>query len=93
MFFLEAGGVESLTELLPAEGCIGGETGLLRRRERSDRGHERADGLLHAFIGWSQLELGVEGFQVKTELVFEGLDFIGRRGRGIWHGNQVDDTV
>ena len=77
MFLVEPGRFKGLAEVLPPRGSVGGQTRPFQRRQRVDRGREGTNGLLDALIGRRQLELGVECFEVMTELLSERQGVIG----------------
>ena len=85
MFFAEPGRFKGLTKVLPPRGRVGGQTRALQRRQRVDRGREGTNGLLDALIGRRQLELGVERFEVMTELLSERQGMIGWGRRRFRH--------
>ena len=92
MFLAESGRFKGLTKVLPSHGCVGGEACALRRRQRVNRGREGTNGLLDAFVGRRQLELGIEQFEVMTELLSKRLDMIGCGSSRFRHGDEKDDT-
>ena len=53
-----------------------------------DRSREGANGVLDALIGWRQLELGVERFEVMTELLSKRQGMIGYRICRFRHGGR-----
>ena len=92
MFLAEPGRFKGLTKVLPSHGCVGGEARALQRRQRVNGGREGTNGLLDALIGRRQLELGVEHFEVMTELLSKRQGVIGCGSSRFRHGDGKDDT-
>ena len=77
MFLAESGRFKGLTKVLPSHGRVGGQTRALQRRQHVDRGREGTNGFFDALIGRCQLELGVEPFEMMTELLSKRQGMIG----------------
>ena len=63
--------------MLPSCGSIGGQILAFQRWQRVNRGREGTNGLLNAFIGRRQLELGIERFEMMAELLSKRQGMIG----------------
>ena len=92
MFLAEPGRFKSPAKGLPSRGCVGGETRALRWWQRVEGCREGTNGLLDTLIGRRQFELGIEQFEVMTELLSKHQDMIGCGNGWVRHGDETDDT-
>src|SRR5262245_24167024 len=79
MFSAETGAFEGLAELVPLQGRIGRDPHLLFWRQGMQSRRQCPHRFLDAFVGWGQLQLRIEKFEMRPEFLTQGLD---RRRRG-----------